>query len=102
MGRVQLCQTRNLAKIASALAVVVLLLAAAPAGAATRTLGFDDLAPNTRVSTEYSPSEVVFSGDLGIRPVVKPFAGKAHSGEQVGVYTCEGLPGCGEGFSAPQ
>ena len=40
--------------------------------------------------------------DPGLRPLVKSFPGKAHSGDRVGVYSCEGLPGCGEGFSDPQ
>jgi len=78
------------------------LVLAAPAGAATQSVNFDDLAPNTRVSNEYQPQGVTFPGDPGIRPVVKTFPGAAHSDGQVGVYTCEGLPGCGEGFQPPQ
>ena len=34
--------------------------------------------------------------------MVKTFPGKAHSGDRVGVSTCEGLPGCGEAFPPPR
>ena len=85
------------------LAAVSALVIVASAGGATRTVTFDDLPADTRVSTEYQASHgVVFADHEGIRPVVKPFPGKAHSGDRVGVYTCQGLPGCGEGFSDPQ
>jgi hypothetical protein len=88
---------------ALSVAALALLVIVASAGGATRTITFDDLAANTRVSNEYEGSHgVTFPFDLGIRPVVKPFPGKAHSGDRVGVYTCEGLPGCGEGFADPQ
>ena len=88
---------------ALALATLAALVIAAAAGGATRTVTFDDLPANTRVSTEYQSSHGIgFVSHEGIRPVVKPFPGKAHSGDRVGVYTCETLPGCGEGFFDPQ
>ena len=91
------------ARATVALAAIALLAYAASAGGATTTVIFDDLPPNTRVSTEYQASHgLSFSSDPGLRPLVKQFPGMAHSGDQVGVYSCEGLPGCGEGFSAPQ
>ena len=34
--------------------------------------------------------------------MVKTFAAGAHSGDRVGVSTCEGLDGCGEAFPPPQ
>jgi hypothetical protein len=84
-------------------AVAATLAACAPAGAATKTVTFDDLAEGTRVSNEYQGSHgVAFAGDPGTRPVVKSIPGRAHSGDRVGVYSCEGLPGCGEGFAAPR
>jgi hypothetical protein len=86
-----------------ALCAVSALVIASAAGGAIRTVTFDDLPANTRVSTEYQSSHgVAFVSDPGVRPVVKPFPGKAHSGDRVGVYTCEGLPDCGEGFADPQ
>ena len=57
--------------LAGALVLVALaaLVIAAPAGGATRTVTFDDLPPNTRVSTEYETSHgVTFASDPGIRP----------------------------------
>src|SRR3954447_26279412 len=91
------------AGLLTALVALVLLAVAAPAGAATKIAGFDDLAPNTRVSNEYQSSHgLTFPADAGLRPLVKSYPGKAHSGDRVGVYSCEGLPGCGEGFSNPQ
>lgn len=88
---------------ALAVAALALLVIATSAGGAIRTVTFDDLPANTRVSTEYQSSHgVAFVSDEGIRPVVKAFPGKAHSGSQVGVYTCQFLQGCGEGFSDPQ
>ena len=89
--------------VALALSAVSALVIASPAGGAIRTVTFDDLAANTRVSTEYQSSHgVAFVSDPGVSPLVKPFPGKAHSGDKVGVYSCEGLPDCGEGFSDPQ
>ena len=89
--------------VALALAAVSALVIASAAGEAIRTVTFDDLAANTRVSTEYQSSHgVAFVSDPGVSPLVKSFPGKAHSGDKVGVYSCEGLPGCGEGFSDPQ
>ena len=89
--------------VALALAAVSALVIASAAGGAIRTVTFDDLAANTRVSTEYQSSHgVAFVSDPGVSPLVKSFPGKAHSGDKVGVYSCEGLPGCGEGFSDPQ
>ena len=89
--------------VALALSAVSALVIASAAGGAIRTVTFDDLAANTRVSTEYESSHgVTFVSDPGVSPLVKSFPGKAHSGDKVGVYSCEGLPGCGEGFSDPQ
>ena len=86
-----------------AVAVLAALVIAASASGATRTVSFDDLPANTRVSNEYQASHgVTFAAAEGLRPLVKTFTGKAHSGDRVGVYSCEGLPGCGEGFSDPQ
>ena len=95
---------RRLAVVgAFVLFAVSALVIASAAGGAIRTVTFDDLPANTRVSTEYQSSHgVTFVSHEGIRPLVKPFPGKAHSGDRVGVYTCEGLPGCGEGFFDPQ
>jgi hypothetical protein len=88
---------------ALAVAALALLVIATSAGGATRTVTFDDLPADTRVSTEYQASHgIAFTDHEGIRPMVKPFPGMAHSGDKVGVYTCQGLPGCGEGFSDPQ
>ncbi len=91
---------------AGLISVLTLLAVAALAGAAsaaTRTVTFDDVVPETRVSTEYETSHnLTFPADPGTRPMVKTFAGRAHSGDRVGVSTCEGLPGCGEVFPAPQ
>lgn len=84
------------------LPVLLLLIAAVPASAATTVASFDDLDPNTRVSTEYAGSHgLSFPSAPGERPLVKQVGAKAHSGDRVGVYSCEGLPGCGEGFSEP-
>jgi hypothetical protein len=81
------------------LAVVAVLLAATPASAATTFVNFDDLAPNTRVFEQYKDTRgVSFPAAAGTRPLVKSFPGKARSGDRVGVFSCEGLPGCGEGF----
>jgi hypothetical protein len=87
-----------------ALSALTALVIAASAGGATRTVTFDDLPADTRVSNEYEASHgVTFAAsDPWIRPVVKPYPDKAHSGSQVGVYSCEGLPGCGEVFPPPQ
>lgn len=95
---------RRLALIgALVLSALSALVIASTAGGAIRTVTFDDLAANTRVSTEYESSHgVKFVSSEGLRPLIKPFPGKAHSGDKVGVYTCEGLGGCGEGFFDPQ
>jgi hypothetical protein len=95
---------RRLAVVgALALVVVSALFIASAAGGAVRTVTFDELAANTRVSTEYQSSHgIAFVSGPGVSPLVKSFPGKAHSGDKVGVYSCEGLPGCGEGFSDPQ
>lgn len=83
--------------------VLALLALAGAASAATRTVSFDEFQPDTRLSTEYEAShQVTFPGDFGTRPMVKAFPGKAHSGDRVGVSTCEGLPGCGESFPPPK
>ena len=39
---------------------------------------------------------------MGFQPLVKSSPGQAHSGNNIAIYSCEGLPGCGEGFSAPR
>jgi len=67
---------------AFALCAVSALVIASAAGGAIRTVTFDDLAANTRVSTEYQSSHgVAFVSDPGVRPVVKPFPGKALGGQ---------------------
>ena len=79
------------------------LVIASVAGGAIRTVTFDDLPVNTRVSTEYETSHgVKFVSHEGIRPLVKSSPSQAHSGDRIGVYSCEGLQGCGEGFFDPQ
>ena len=94
---------RKSVQMSLAVAVLAALVIAASASGATRTVSFDDLPANTRVSNEYQASHgVTFAAAEGLRPLVKTFTGKAHSGDRVGVYSCEGLPGCGEGFSDPQ
>ena len=93
----------KLAGLLSALTLLAVLALAGSASAAARTVTFDDVVPDTRVSTEYESSHgLTFPDDPGTRPMVKTFAGKAHSGDRVGVNTCEGLPGCGEVFPAPR
>ncbi|HMJ96181.1 MAG TPA: hypothetical protein VK486_10025, partial [Thermoleophilaceae bacterium] len=85
------------------LCAVSALVIASSAGGAIRTVAFDDLPANTRVSTEYQSSHgVAFVSDEGVRPVVKSSPSQAHSGDKIGVYSCEGLLGCGEGFPPPQ
>ena len=72
------------ARATVALAAIALLAYAASAGGATTTVIFDDLPPNTRVSTEYQASHgLSFSSDPGLRPLVKQFPGMALSGDQV-------------------
>ena len=86
------------------LAALFVLAVAAPATAATKTVTFDDPSTpaGTRVSTEDQASTgVAFTQSAGTRPLVKAVGGLAHSGDRIGVYSCEGLPGCGEGFSTP-
>ena len=78
------------------LATLFALAAAVPAAAATKTVTFDDPSTpaGTRVSTEYQASTgVAFTQAPGTRPQVKAVGAKAHSGDRIGVYTCEGLPG---------
>lgn len=101
-GPVGLTMTAAARVVVCAVVALAVLVVAAPAGAATSTVNFDDLAVNTRVSTEYQSSHGVTFPDVpGRRPVIKSFPGNAHSGDHVGVYYCEGLPGCGEDFSNP-
>jgi len=84
-------------------AVALALLFAAPASAATKTVAFDDLDPDTQVSTQYQSSHGVYwngpsAGD-GYFPVTRNVGAIAHSGAQVAdLAPC--LPGCGEGFQA--
>src|SRR5829696_6742991 len=87
------------ASVVAALTLLVVLAFASSAGAATRTVTFDDVMPDTRVLSEYEASHgVTFPGNAATRPVVKTYTGKAHSGDRVGVYSCD----CGEDYSAPQ
>jgi len=87
------------ASVVAALTLLVVLAFASSAGAATRTVTFDDVMPDTRVSSEYEASHgVTFPANAATRPVVKTYTGKAHSGDRVGVYSCD----CGEDYSAPQ
>ena len=88
-------------RLISALTLLAVLALVGSASAATRTVGFDDVMPDTRVSTEYETSHGVTFPDDPV-PMVKTFPGKAHSGDRVGVSTCEGLPGCGEAFPPPR
>jgi hypothetical protein len=93
----------SLAAVLTGLALILVLGLAGSASAATRIVTFDDVMPDTRVSTEYETSHgVTFPDDPGARPMVKAYPGKAHSGDRVGVSTCEGLPGCGEVFPPPR
>ncbi len=94
--------SRARAWLCALLALAIVAIAAAPADAATSTVSFDDLAPSTRVTNEYAAQGITFPADPGRRPLVKTFPGSARSGDRVGVYSCEGLPGCGESFSTPQ
>jgi hypothetical protein len=78
------------------IALVVGVLAATAAVAATAVVTLEELAPETVVSTQYQGSHgVVFNGPAadGNRPVVKTVAGGiAHSGTRVAdISTC---PGC--------
>ncbi len=93
----------SLAAVLTGLALLLVLGLAGSASAATRTATFDDVLPDTRVSTEYETSHgLTFPDDPGMRPMVKAYPGKAHSGDRVGVSTCEGLTGCGEVFPPPR
>ena len=79
------------------------LIWAAPAAAATKTVTFDDLLPNTKVSDQYKASHGVYWDDppeTGYTPVTRNVgADIAHSGEQIAdLAPCS--PGCGEGYSA--
>ena len=79
------------------LSAAAALVVAGSAGGATQTVTFDDVSPNTVVSDEYQESHgVTFAAVPSWRPVVKAFPDKAHSGSQVGVYTCGAPEGCGE------
>ena len=60
------------AGLISALTLLAVLALVGSASAATRTVGFDDVMPDTRVSTEYETSHgVTFPDDPGARPMVK-------------------------------
>ena len=73
--------------------LAVPLVLSAPAQAATKVVGFDDLAPETRVFEQYKDSHgVTFPDFANSRPVVKNVGTKAHSGDRVGIYQVE--PGC--------
>jgi hypothetical protein len=88
-----------------AAAVAAALVSAAPAGATTRTVTFDDPSTpdGTRVFEQYKASTgVTFPDFEQSRPYVRSVGTKAHSGDRVGVYDCTGLPACGEGFSTPR
>jgi hypothetical protein len=82
--------------------ILVALLAAGPATAATKTVTFDDQPADTRVSNQYLSSHGVnFAGDLRSRPVVKSVGAKAHSGDRVGINSCEGIPDACESYPPP-
>src|SRR5829696_1405762 len=89
-------RSRRAQLLICALAALTLFVAAAPAGAATNTLTFDDVAPDTRVSNEYASKGVTFLADPGMRPLVKQYPG-ARSGDRVGIHSC-----CGESYPTPQ
>jgi hypothetical protein len=81
------------------------LLWAAPASAATKTVTFDDLPPNTTVDTQYEASHGVYwngpdAGD-GLFPFTRDVAESiAHSGNQIAdLSVCDPSP-CPEGFTA--
>ena len=80
------------------------LLGVGNALAATATVNFDDRANNDRLSTEYHDSQGVSfttSGDSYL-PLVKAAPAAAHSPNNLAIYSCEGIQGCGEGFSTPR
>lgn len=74
--------------------LVALLSGATTAHAATKVVGFDDLAPGTTVGAQYAaPDGVSFDqpADPGNAPVVRSLPGQAHSGSQVAdfdTYVC--------------
>ena len=84
----------------------VLLVAAPGAGAAVKTVSFDDLAAGTTVKAQYAAAAgVTFPGQVpghpdenGFAPVVRSAPGKASSGTQVADFnTCiGGTDDCGE------
>ena len=82
-------------------ALAAALVWAAPATAATKTVSFDDLPPDTEVSTQYQASHGVYwkgpPDDNGYLPVTRDVGdGVAHSGEQVAdLLPC--LPGAEKG-----
>ncbi len=95
---------RSRGRLLLAATVVALALApAGPAAAATKTVTFDDLPNNTRVSNEYQASSGVNfpSGGIWYQPFVKSSL-RAHSLGNEAIYSCEGLLGCGEGFTTPR
>jgi hypothetical protein len=78
--------------------VAALVVGVQPAGATTKTVGFDDQLIDTRVSNQYEASRGVnFSSDAYTRPVVKQVGGLAHSGDRVGIFRCD----CGEFYPTP-
>ena len=82
-----------------ALAVVMLLLAVAPASAATKVVDFEAPADDTRLSNEYASQGVVFDKTTIWSPVVRTATGQAHGGAKVGVYDTTGF---GEVFTPPE
>ena len=91
-------------RLLAATAVTFALAPVGPAAAATKTVTFDDVANNTRVSNEYQASSGVNfpGGGTWFQPFVKSAPLAAHSASNEAVYSCEGIQGCGEGFSTPR
>src|SRR2546423_12039323 len=74
-------------------ALAATLLAAAPAGADTQVVNFDDQSQNTTVSNQYPAVHFVTSNGA-LQPVVKSAPSKAHSDGNVAIWTCEFLGEC--------
>lgn len=87
--------------VVGALVAAVLLIAAPGAGAAVKTVSFDDLPAGTTIDAQYAAAAgVTFPGqaDYGYKPVIRSAPGKASSGTQVADFnTCVGgTDACGE------
>src|SRR5438067_10456520 len=90
--------------LAVAVSLIGSALAPGSASSVTHVVTFDDRTQDERVSNQYQASDAVHfvAGYGALEPLVKSAPTAAHSPNNVAIYSCENLAGCGEVFVSPK